>query len=131
MEKALKGLPVLDHDALHARADGWRKIVQSAGPGGNRVVIEWLVNRGPNCFVFPAGKRAEGVNVTAHASHRQSDERWADFLEFDFIPQVEAALKDLGFTPQVICADLRPVQIMRQRRRTIEALAHAKTGGLH
>ncbi len=132
MHNALKDLPVFDPEDFKAKTADWKKIVASSPPGGKRIVIEWSVGRGPNCFVYPAGARGAGINLTASAHAPGSDERWADFLEFEFVPQVVRALTDDGFTPQVICADLRPIQVMRQRRRAIESIAREKTGaGAH
>ena len=131
MHKALHNLPVFDRDAFTSTTESWKKALKGAGPGGNRVVVEWSTSRGPSCFVYPAGKRSAGVNLTASVPHTQSDERWADFLEHEFIPPVVAALQDEGFpTIQVNCVDLRPVQTMRARRRVIEAVAEARTGDL-
>lgn len=128
MHKSLTNLPVFDAAAFSKQSLGWKKLMAGGTPGSDRVVVEWSVGRGPSCFVYPAGKRDLGVNLTANTTHTQSDERWADFLEFEFVPQVVAELEREKYRPQVICADLRPVQIQRARRRTLEAAARAKTG---
>jgi hypothetical protein len=127
MHKALSNLPTLDSVRLAAETSDWKKLIANAKPGGDRIVVEWGVSRGPMCFVYPVANRAKGIDMARSASHAQSDERWADFLEFDFLPQVERSLEGLGFRVTIICADLRPIQIMRERRRVIEATAHAKT----
>lgn len=128
MHGALHNLPVFDAEAFKAKAADWKRTVGSAGPGGNRIVIEWGVGRGPNCFVYPATKRSQGISLVAADSRGQSDERYADFLEWEYVPQVVAALKADGLNPQVICVDLRPLQIQRERRRAIDAKAREKTG---
>ena len=126
MHKALTGLPTLDPDSFAWRVRDWRPLM--AGPGNDRVVVEWCVTSGPKVFVYPAARRAAGFDLAEGASRTHSDERWADFLEFTFVPQVVAALQEAGYKPQVVCADQRPVQTMRQRRREIEARSREKTG---
>jgi len=128
MLKALTHLPVLDPAAFQAAASEWKHHLAKAKPGGDRVIVEWGVGRGPSCLVFPVGNRGAGLDLTKDNPHTQSDERWADFLEFEFVPQVEQALKTAGLKYTVICADLRPVQIMRERLRAQQAAANAKTG---
>jgi hypothetical protein len=128
MHKALSDLPVFDPATFRGRTADWKKIIQAAATGGNRVVIEWGIMRGPNCFVYPATRRGLGINLMAAVPHNESDERWADYLEFEYLPQVLKALQDDGLNPQVICVDLRPIQIQRGRRRAIEVAARAKSG---
>lgn len=125
MLKPLANLPVLDSAELRQTAGEWKGL--PGPPGSDRLVVEWGVMRGPNVFVFPAAKRSAGVHLVQRASST-SDERWADHLEFTFVPQVVAALEADGHRVQVNCVDLRPLQIQRARRRTIEAAAHARTG---
>ncbi len=125
MLKPLTGLPTLDADDLRSKASAWKSI--QGPPGSDRVVIEWSVMRGPNVFVYPAAKRGAGFELVTKASST-SDERWADFLEEEFVPQVARALEQGGHRAQVICVDLRPLQIQRARRRTIEAAARVKSG---
>lgn len=127
MHKALNNLPTLDTKALAAKAASWQPLLQS-GPGLNRIVVEWSVGKGPNCFVYPAADRSEGINLTAGVTAGQSDERYADFLEYEFVPTVVAALQQSGVPVQVNCVDLRPVQTQRARRRVIEAAGKAKLG---
>ena len=128
MHKTLSDLPVFDADRFTAKTADWKKIVARAKPGGGRILVEWSVGRGPNCFIYPACDRASGISLTQDTPHTQSDERWADFLEDEFLPKVVAALKAEGFAPTVVCADLRPVQVMRARRRALETAARLKTG---
>lgn len=127
MHKALSHLPTLDTSALQAKAAAWQPLLAS-GPGLNRVVVEWSVGKGPSCFVYPAADRAQGVNLTSGVVGTQSDERYADFLEYDFVPKVVATLQQSGVPVQVNCVDLRPVQTQRARRHVIEAASKAKLG---
>ena len=126
MDKPLKGLP-FDATAFREKTAGWKSLSGVPGAAG-RVMVEWSVGTGPHCFVYPAAKRTAGLNLTDSLTAAENDERWADFLEFEYIPQIVKALQNEGFRPQVICADLRPLQVQRARRRQIEAAASAKTG---
>ncbi|MBC8102281.1 MAG: hypothetical protein H7Z41_06815 [Cytophagales bacterium] len=130
MHKALSNLPVLDTAGLRQKTGAWASLL-AAGPGLNRVVVEWSVSKGPNCFVYPAGDRAQGFDATSGVVSTQSDERYADFLEFDFVPQVVATLRSENVPVQVNCVDLRPIQTQRARRRVLEAAAKVKTGDSH
>lgn len=127
MLKALNNVPTFEEGLFRRRSAGWKALL-GAGPGLNRVVVEWGVIKGPSVFVYPAADRTKGVNLTEGFHRTQSDERWADFLEYDYVPRVVNFLKAEGFPVQVNCVDLRPVQTQRARRRAIEAAAHAKSG---
>ncbi|MES2460862.1 MAG: hypothetical protein V4671_09775 [Armatimonadota bacterium] len=127
MHKALHHLPELDAKALNAKAASWQPLL-SSGPGLNRVVVEWSVGKGPSCYVYPAADRSQGVNLAAGIVGTQSDERYADFLEYDFVPKVVSVLEQAEVPVQVRCVDLRPVQTQRARRRVIEAASKAKLG---
>ena len=96
----------------------------------DRVVVEWCVTYGPKVFVYPAVKRILGFDTCEGFGDGTSDERWADLLEFDYVPQVVKALEGAGYRVQTICADQRPIQTMRQRRRDTEKLA-ASRGAHH
>jgi hypothetical protein len=124
MEKPLQNLPAFDRAAFEKLTSGWKGM--SSGPGSERVVIEWLTQTGPRCFVYPAAKRVAGDNLLASIGANDTGERYADWLEFDYVPQVVEAARALGLNPQVICADLRPVQIQRARRRALASSALAK-----
>jgi hypothetical protein len=126
MHKPLQGTPDFNEAAFRNRTGNWL-VAQSTTPN-QRVVIEWSTNEGPSVYVYPAGDRASGFNVTQNVKGTSSDERWADFLEFEFIPKVVRALEADGYKPDVICVDLRPRQVQRARRREIEAAAKAKSG---
>lgn len=127
MRKALTDLPVLDEPKLRQKVGEWDSLLHS-GPGSNRVVVEWSVSTGVNCFVFPAADRSSGVSLTTPALQSKSGEPYADYLEFTFVPHVAEVIRETGVPVQVNCVDLRPVQTQRARRRAIEAIAHEKTG---
>ncbi len=121
MEKALRNTPTFDEKAFRDRVRAWKR-----SGGGQRVVIEWSTGTGPNVFVCPAGDRAAGVRLIDDVEITTNDERWADFLEFEYVPRVAEALRREDFLPDVICVDLRPLVVQRARRRQIEAAAKAK-----
>ena len=79
MRKELSGTPTLEPDAFLWRIRDWKSLL--AGPGNNRIVVEWCVTNGPKCFVYPAAQRSAGFDLCAEAPHDTSDERWADWLE--------------------------------------------------
>lgn len=128
MLKPLAPLPGFDEAALLAKAEGWKSVLKSAKPGYGKIVVEWNVTQGPNCLVFPMGLRHLGADLIADGANRTSDERWADYLEYEFVPKVTAALQTAGVPFIVTCTDQRPVQVMRERRRAIAKAAEAKTG---
>lgn len=120
MEKPLQNTPAFDAARFQEQTQGW--------PRGHRTILEWSTGAGAHCFVYPAGDRAAGILLTHAVEAATHDERWADFLEFEFIPKVVQALQESGLTPEVVCVDLRPLVVQRARRRTIEAAARAKAG---
>jgi hypothetical protein len=122
MQKALANKPTIDTHAVVKAVGHWKLL--PTGPGQDRTVIEWGVGKGPNVYVFPAASRAEGLNLV-QIKTSGSDERWADFLEHEFVPELEQLLSGLGLSPQVICVDQRPILIMRERRRALEVTMHA------
>jgi hypothetical protein len=121
MQKALTNKPVFDKRELLLTARAWKDL--PVAPGQNRTVVEWGVGRGPSVYVYPAAKRTAGVSV-AQLATSGSDERWADFLEYEFVPEVVEALSEAGHTPHVLCVDQRPILIQRERRRAMEARSH-------
>jgi hypothetical protein len=124
MLKPLRNTPEFDETSFRKQVQAWKR----AGlQDGGRVVVEWSTGAGPHCYAFPAGNRASGVLLTDAVQGMAHDERWADFLEFEFVPRVVEALRQEATTPQVICVDLRPLRVQRARRREIEAAARAKT----
>lgn len=116
MHAPLNNLPTFHADAFLARIASWRKLKTT--PGQDRVVIEWGIGVGPKVIVYPPASREMGFNLLAETAGAANDERWADFLEATYLPQVAKAVKDAGQTPQVICIDQRPIQAMRVRRRS-------------
>ncbi len=126
-EKRLQNLPAFDKAAFEILAGGWRNM--SGAPGSNRTVIEWNISTGARCFVYPATDRKAGQNLLATLGANDTDERYADWLEFDYVPQVVDAANALELNPQVICTDLRPLQIQRARRRQLAQAAKAKVAG--
>lgn len=128
MNKPLAPLPVFDADDFAAKLAQWKPIVTRAVPGMTRLVVEWNVIQGPSVFVYPASQRAAGEELITDGAKRSNDERWADYVEQQYVPLVVSAIQSAGLTPQVICTDLRPVQIQRARLRAIAAAAREKTG---
>ena len=120
MHKALDNKPTLDAHLtqnLVKASREWKLL--PTGPGLDRTVIEWGTGKGPNVYVFPAADRTAGLSVV-QIKTSGSDERWADCLEFEFVPELTQFLAGLGLKPQVICVDQRPILIMRERRRSLE-----------
>jgi hypothetical protein len=128
MHKPLAPLPLFDGDAFAAKLAQWKPIIGRAVPGMARLVVEWNIIKGPTVFVYPASQRSAGEEIITDSEKRGSDERWADYLEEKYVPQVVSAIKSAGLTPQVICTDLRPVQTQRARLRAIAAAAREKSG---
>ncbi len=126
MHKPLQGTPPFNEIEFRNRAGNWL-MAQSTTPN-QRVVVEWSTMHGPSVYVYPPGDRVAGFNVTEEVKGTSSDERWADFLEYEFVPKVVRALEADGYKPQVVCVDLRPLQVQRARRREIEAAGKAKAG---
>lgn len=124
MQKRLQNLPAFSRQNFEKIAGGWRGL--SSGPGSDRTVIEWSIGGGPRCFVYPASNRAAGKNLIEGIAAHTTDERYADWLEYEYVPQVVDALKAMGQNPQVICADLRPIQIQRARLRAQAAASLTK-----
>ena len=124
MHKALTNKPVFEVEKTLWRIREWKTL--PAPPGMDRIVVEWCVTYGPKVFVYPAVKRLIGYDLCEGSGDGTSDERWADFLEHEYVPRVASALEAAGYRVQVICADQRPLQTMRQRRREQETLAAAR-----
>ena len=122
MEKIVAPRP-MTHDLL-------KNMIELLNARMDRIVVEWCVTYGPKVFVYPAVKRIIGFDTCEGSGDGTSDERWADLLEFEYVPQVVKALEGAGYRVQTICADQRPIQTMRQRRRDTEKLA-ASRGAHH
>ena len=128
MHKALTNKPVFDSEKTLWRMREWKSL--PAPVGMDRIVVEWCVTYGPKVFIYHPVKRILGFDTCEGYGDGTSDERWADLLEFEYVPQVVKALEGAGYRVQTICADQRPVQAMRQRRRDTEKLA-ASRGAHH
>jgi hypothetical protein len=128
MHKPLSNLPTLDAETFAADCAAWKGVVARAKPGLGRVVIEWNVIKGPVVFAYPASDRALGKDLIADGVKRPNDERYADYLEYEYVPRVVEAVKAAGLTPQVICTDLKPVQTQRARLRAMSAAARERSG---
>lgn len=115
-------LPQLDGNALRWRVRSWEPFL-SVSPATNRVIVEWSTGLGPKVFLYPMGNRAAGVHLveTPPVQASNTGEAWADYLEFEYVPYIAYHLDGTGVRVDVQCADQKPVQIMRARRR---ALAH-------
>jgi len=113
-------LPPIDGNALRWRVRSWEAFL-SASPVSNRVVVEWSTGLGPKVFLYPVGNRAAGIHLveTAPVQASSTGEQWADYLEYDFVPYIAYHLDGTGIRIDVQCADQKPVQTMRQRRRSI------------
>jgi hypothetical protein len=113
-------LPPIDGNALRWRVRSWEAFL-SVSPTANRVIVEWSTGLGPKVFVYPRGNRAVGVHLveTPQVQSSNTGEAWADYLEHDYVPYIAYHLDGTGVRVDVQCADQKPVQIMRQRRRTL------------
>ena len=114
MHAPLRNLPEFSAPAFLARIAAWRKLPVT--PGQDRVVIEWGIGLGPKVIVYPAASRAAGFNLLEGVAAPANDERWADFLEQVYVPQIVEAIEGMGGRAQAICVDQRPIQTMRARR---------------
>jgi hypothetical protein len=112
-------LPPIDGNALRWRVRSWEPYL--AAPLSNRVIVEWSTGLGPKVFIYPKGNRSVGVHLVETPAIQASNtgEVWADYLEYDFVPYVAYHLDGTGVRVDVQCADQKPVQIMRERRRAI------------
>jgi len=79
-------------------------------------------------FYYPAGERMQGVKWTAAVETYNYNEVYADFIEHRLIPQLREVIHARGLAETVLCVDLQPLQIQRQRRRQIERTQTATTG---
>jgi hypothetical protein len=121
MERKLHQEPQFDLETLRQRCDLWK------ARGAARVMVEWSTGTGPTVFYYPAGERKQGVKWTVAVETYNYNEVYADFIEHKLIPQLREVIHARGLGEAVLCVDLQPLQIQRQRRRQIE---RAQTGGL-
>ena len=122
MERKLHQEPTFDLDNLRLKVDAWKD------HGAKRVLIEWSTGVGPTVFFYPAGERSFGVKWMAAVEVSNYNEVYADFIEHKLIPQIAETVKSRRLEVTVLCVDLQPLQVQRQRRRQIEraqtAVAH-------
>lgn len=113
-------LPSIDGNALRWRVRSWESFL-SVSPLTNRVIVEWSTGLGPKVYVYPVGKRGAGIHLVETPAVQASGtgEAWADYLEYEYIPYIAYHLDGTGIRVDVQCADQKPVQKMRERRRTL------------
>ncbi len=122
MERKLHQEPQFDMETLRAKCDAWK------AHDASKVIIEWSTGTGPTLFYYPAGERSQGIKWTAAVETYNYNEVYADFVEHKLIPQLSDAIQERGLTATVLCVDLQPLQIQRQRRRQIERTQAAGAG---
>ena len=122
MERKLHHEPIFDLDTLRQKGDLWKS------NGITRVVIEWSTGTGPTVFYYPAGERRYGVKWTVAVETYNYNEVYADYIEYTLIPRLREAIAARSLEVTVLCVDLQPLQVQRQRRRQIERAQHAVVG---
>ncbi len=122
MERKLHQEPQFDLETLRVKCDAWKSHEAA------KVVIEWSTGTGPTVFYYPAGQRGQGVNWTAAVETNNYNEVYADFIEHKLIPKIREVIHARGLAETVLCVDLQPLQIQRQRRRRIERAQTALSG---
>jgi hypothetical protein len=122
MERKLHEEPQFDMDTLNQKCEAWK------AHSASKVVLEWSTGTGPNVFYFPAGERGLGVKWTVAVETYNYNEIYADFIEHTLLPRLQDAIQSSGLAATVMCVDLQPLQIQRQRRRQIERAQTAATG---
>lgn len=123
MERKLHQEPAFDTETLRAKCDAWK------AHGATKVILEWSTGTGPTLFYFPAGQRGQGVKWTAAVETYNYNEVYADFIEHTLVPRLREIIHARGLTETVLCVDLQPLQIQRQRRRRIEHVQTATATG--
>ena len=96
-------------------------------PKSSISIKQWSTATGPTVFYYPAGERIQGVKWIAAVETYNYNEVYADFVEHKLIPQLSEVIAECGLALTVLCVDLQPLQIQRQRRRQIargEAAGH-------
>ena len=114
MERRLHEEPAFDAAAFGDTLDGWK------GRGASKILLEWSSGTGPTVFYYPAGDRKLGIKWTVPVETTHYNEAYADFVEHTLIPRMRAAIKQRSLDVGVMCVDLQPLQVQRQRRRQIE-----------
>lgn len=121
MERKLHEEPHFETDTLREKCEAWK------AHGASKVILEWSTGTGPNIFYFPAGERGQGVKWTVAVETYNYNEVYADFVEHTLIPRLRRIVEEVGLPTTVMCVDLQPLQIQRQRRRQIE---RSQTAGI-
>ena len=114
MERKLNQEPVFDFEILRQKCDAW------LSHDAKRVVIEWSTGTGPTVFYYPAGERRLGVKWTVAVETYNYNEIYADYIERTLVPKMREAIEARRLETSVLCVDLQPLQVQRQRRRQIE-----------
>ncbi len=111
-------LPPIDGNALRWRVRSWETFL-TASSTSNRVIVEWSTGLGPKVYLYPVGNRAAGVHLveTPQIQASSTGEAWADYLEFEYVPYIAYHLDGTAVRVDIQCADQKPVQKMRERRR--------------
>ena len=122
MERKLHQEPQFDMETLRGKCEAWK------AHGASKVVLEWSTGTGPNLFYYPAGERSQGVKWTVAVETYNYNEIYADFIEHTLVPRLREVIHARGLAETVLCVDLQPLQIQRQRRRQIERAQTASTG---
>ena len=124
MERKLHQEPAFDLETLRGKCEAWK------AHGASKVVIEWSTGTGPTVFYYPGGQRGQGVKWIAAVETYNYNEVYADFIEQKLVPQLREVIHARGLAEAVLCVDLQPLQIQRQRRRQIER-TQAEVAGHH
>ncbi len=122
MERKLHEEPHFDLDTLREKCEAWKAHEAS------KVVLEWSTGIGPNVFYYPAGERSQVAKWTVAVETYNYNEVYADFVEHTLIPRLRLVIEEVGLPLTVMCVDLQPLQIQRQRRRQIERSQTAAAG---
>ena len=125
MERKLHQEPAYDYENLRQKVDDWAK------HGAKRIVVEWSTGTGPTAFCFPAGERQFGVKWTVAVEANNYNEVYADYIDFQLTPKLREVIQARGMEATVLCVDLQPLQVQRQRRRQIERTQTAMAGAHH
>lgn len=122
MERTLHEEPQFDMETLREKCAAWKT------HGASKVILEWSTGTGPNVFYYPGGERGQGIKWTVAVETYNYNEIYADFIEHTLLPRLRKAVIEAGLAEVVMCVDLQPLQIQRQRRRQIERAQTAATG---
>jgi hypothetical protein len=119
MERKLTHEPAFDMDTLRQKCDLWK------ANGIRQLILEWSTGTGPTVYYYPAGARRYGVKWTVAVETYNYNELYADYLEHTLMPRLREAVRGASLDPTILCVDLQPLQVQRQRRRQIERVETA------